>query len=248
MTDFFDNLTNLIEKASHQNDDRPVIFITHSMGGPVLQAFLNTVSNAWKKQFVRAFFPVQAPWLGSVKVLLAILAGDSLGTPAQSSELVAMERTLESVLYLHPDPKHWPEKDVDLLTINSTQTTYTVHTVDALLKDLKIQHGSQRLAFVDKQLSQLTPPGVETYCIHGADILTPFHYHFETLGSNKPSKVEFGNGDGTVPIHSLAHCETWREKQEQAVHVETFAKTEHVAAIQSSEAVYAYIASKIETL
>ena len=247
MTDYFDNLSDLVEKASQMNGNSPVLFISHSMGGPVLQAFFNSVSAAWKQQYVRAFFPVEGPWLGAPKVLLAIVSGDSFGTPAPTADLVAMERTLESVLYLHPIPEHWPATDVNLLTITSTNITYTVNTIATLLEDLKMENGLQRLEYVDTKLSKLTAPGVETYCIHGYGVGTPYHYIYQTLESGKPLKVEEGDGDGTVPLHSLAYCAEWENQQNQTITVKTFVNVEHVKAIESQE-IFEYIGSVIKTL
>ena len=246
MEGYFKNLTKLAETASEMNNGRPVIFITHSMGGPVLQAFFNSVSDAWKEKYVRAFLPVQGPWLGATRILLAFVSGDPLATPAKAADLVAMERTLESLLFLRPMPEHWPEENVNVLTVTAPETVYTVSTIDKLLKALGIGNVSQKLDFVDTKRSQMTAPGVETYCMHGYGVPTPYHYYYETLNSAKPVSVQQGDGDGTVPLHSLAYCANWSSQQKQRVTVKTFKNMEHSQSIRKNQALFDYIISVIK--
>ena len=248
MERYFKDLTDVVETASQMNNGRPVIFITHSMGGPVLQAFFNSVSDAWKEKYVRAFLPVQGPWLGATAMLLGLVSGDSLATPAPAADLVAMERTLESLLFLRPLPQHWPEKHLNVLTVTATETIYTVNTIDKLLKALKIDNAAQKLDFVDKKRSQMTAPSVETYCMHGYGVPTPYHYYYETLNGSKPVFVQHGDGDGTVPLHSLAYCAKWSSQQKQSVSVKTFDRMEHAQSIRHNQALFDYIISVIKRL
>jgi lysophospholipase-3 len=50
---YFEKLRKLIEKTWSANRNQEVILISHSMGGPILQSFLNSMSVEWKKKHIK---------------------------------------------------------------------------------------------------------------------------------------------------------------------------------------------------
>ena len=72
---FFVDFKVLIEEAYVKNDNRSVILVTHSMGGPMTQYFLVRQSQQWKDKYVRAFIALSAPFAGTVRAIKVFAVG-----------------------------------------------------------------------------------------------------------------------------------------------------------------------------
>ena len=243
MDHYFENLTDLIESVSTRYK-APVILISHSMGGPTLQAFLNRTTQDWKDRYISAWFPVEGVWAGAPKVTKAVISGDNFGTPAPSDDLIAMERTLESPIFLLPLAQLWPKNHSDIVFVHKPRKVYNVHMFAELLEDLNVTNAEERVdPILEKRLS-LRAPGVKVFCIYGTNVSTPWGYEYSAFDGSDPTKTVLGDGDGTVPLHSLELCSDWSEQQTQTVRVETFPGVEHVKAIMNP-GIFNYIHSQI---
>eukprot|EP00117_Sycon_ciliatum_P024946 scpid67050/ scgid5343/ Phosphatidylcholine-sterol acyltransferase; Lecithin-cholesterol acyltransferase; Phospholipid-cholesterol acyltransferase len=244
---YFDDVQHLIEQVSNRSES-PAIVISHSMGGPVMQAFFNQTTSDWKDEYISAWFPVDGVWTGSPKVAKAIISGENFGAPAPESILATMERTLESSFFLMPLPDLWPENVANFVTVEgSNKTIYGTGNTVQLLADIGVPHPDKRLDYLNEMRMSLEAPGVPVHCVYGTGVATAWHYTYKKLDGSPPAHVEYGDGDGTVPLHSLARCADWADQQNQSVTVKTFFKLEHDAAIKS-QAVFKYIQSQIPAL
>ena len=225
----------------------PAVFISHSLGGPTLQAFFNATSAAWKEKYVAAWFPVEGVWLGAPKVAKAIISGDNFGTPAPEGDLIDMERTLESPLFLLPLPSLWPKSQQTIVYRDQPPMEYNTSNFDQLLTDLNISSPLARLEPLFRKRESLRAPGVRVYCIHGVGVETPISYQYSVFDRSSPEKTNYGDGDGTVPLASLAYCQEWSNQQTQPVVVKTFPGVEHVAAVMDTD-IFEYISSQMQVL
>lgn len=65
----------MTEETYKQNNNTSIIFIAHSMGGPMLQVFFQKMSQEWKDKHVRAVISLCGAWAGSVKALKVYVVG-----------------------------------------------------------------------------------------------------------------------------------------------------------------------------
>jgi len=75
--EFFVKLKTLTEETYHQNNNTPVVFIVHSMGGCMTLKFLRAQTQGWKDQYVRAMVSLAGAWGGAVKALKVFTVGTS---------------------------------------------------------------------------------------------------------------------------------------------------------------------------
>ena len=74
-TEFFVKLKILTEETYQQNNNKPVVFIVHSMGGCMTLQFLRAQTQEWKDQYVRAMVSLAGAWGGAVKALKVFTVG-----------------------------------------------------------------------------------------------------------------------------------------------------------------------------
>lgn len=68
-------LKTLTEETYQQNNNTPVVFIVHSMGGCMTLKFLRSQTQKWKDQYVRAMVSLAGAWGGAVKALKVFAVG-----------------------------------------------------------------------------------------------------------------------------------------------------------------------------
>lgn len=73
--DFFVDLKVLTEETYQRNNNTPVVFIAHSMGGSMLLTFLRAQTQEWKEKHVRALVTLSAVWGGAIKALKVFAIG-----------------------------------------------------------------------------------------------------------------------------------------------------------------------------
>lgn len=61
---------------------------------------------------------------------------------------------------------------------------------------------------------ELNAPHVKTYPIYGVKVDTPSRYIYDTDHDFNivTKKIEYGNGDGTVPLRSLEAGNSWKDE------------------------------------
>jgi len=74
-TEFFVKLKILTEETYQQNNNTPVVFIVHSMGGCMTLKFLRAQTQEWKDKYVRAMVSLAGAWGGAVKALKVFTVG-----------------------------------------------------------------------------------------------------------------------------------------------------------------------------
>lgn len=100
---YLGNLKKLVEEAYTSNGNKQVILVSHSLGGLWVLHFLNQQTLSWRKQYVKHFVAIAAPWGGSVQEMRTFASGNSLRIPIVNPLLVrAEQRSSESNLWLLP--------------------------------------------------------------------------------------------------------------------------------------------------
>lgn len=213
---FLKDLKELIEKASVSNGGKPVILVSHSLGGLFALQFLNRNPPSWRRHFIKHLVALSTPWGGSVEEMRTFASGNTLGVPLVNPLLVRTEqRSSESNLWLLPNPKIYGAKNPIVITQN--YSNYAVEDIPRFLNDIGFAEGvfpyeSRILPLMD----QLQAPGVRVTCIIGGGVRTPETLFYGKNGFDEQPEMGYGDGDGTVNMVSLRALERlWAEEEEK---------------------------------
>ncbi|KAL6012940.1 Lecithin-cholesterol acyltransferase-like 1 [Asimina triloba] len=209
-TQFLKDLKQLIEDASISNGGKPVIILSHSLGGLFVLNLLNRSPPEWHEEYVKHFIALSAPWGGTVQEMLTFASGYTLGVPLVEPLLVRGEqRSSESNMWLLPTPNLFGRKPL----VITPKKNYTAVDMPQFLADIGYEEGVYRyenriLPLVEK----LILPNVAITCIIGSGIKTPETLFYGEDGFDKQPDILYGDGDGTVNMASLLAVESeWVE-------------------------------------
>ncbi len=74
-SDYFDSVGKLIEETYTRNGNQKAILICHSMGSPMMLAFLQTKTDVWKDKYIKSWITLAGVWGGTVRSLKVYLLG-----------------------------------------------------------------------------------------------------------------------------------------------------------------------------
>ncbi|KAK3007058.1 hypothetical protein RJ639_016622 [Escallonia herrerae] len=218
-TKYLEDLRALIEDASASNGGKPVILLSHSLGGLFALQLLNRNTPSWRQKYIKHFVALSAPWGGTVQEMLTFASGNSLGVPLVDPLLVREEqRSSESNLWLMPSPKLFGRDKPLVVTPNAT---YSAYDTAQFLDDIGFPQGvgpykSRTLPLID----ELVVPEVPVTCIIGSGIKTPETLFYGDGGFDEQPEVVYGDGDGTVNMVSLLALEAkWGDERNQTLKI-----------------------------
>ncbi|XWS24090.1 hypothetical protein CRYUN_Cryun28dG0071100 [Craigia yunnanensis] len=233
---FLQDLKDLIEKASTSNGGKPVILLSHSLGGLYVLQLLNRSSPSWRQRFIKHFVALSAPWGGTVQEMLTFASGSSFGLPLVDPLLVRGEqRSSESNLWLMPSPKLFGPGKVLVITPNEA---YSAHDIPHFLNDIGFPEGvipykSRILPLTEA----LTAPNVSVTCIIGTGLKTPETLFYGKAGFDEQPEVVYGDGDGTVNLVSLLALESlWADEKSQPLKVIRISGISHTSILEDNVA------------
>ncbi|KAL4333953.1 hypothetical protein GQ457_07G024810 [Hibiscus cannabinus] len=241
-TKFLEDLKDLIEKASASNGGKPVILLSHSLGGLYVLQLLNRNSPCWSQRFIKHFVALSAPWGGTVQEMLTFASGNSFGVPLVDPLLVRGEqRSSESNLWLMPSPKLFgPEKTL-VITPNEA---YSAHDIPQFFNDIGFPEGVVPYKSRILPLTEALPaPNVSVTCIFGTGLKTPETLLYGKAGFDKQPEVIHGDGDGTVNLVSLMALESlWNLDKRQPLKLIGISGISHTSILEDSAALEEIIA------
>ncbi|KZV28887.1 hypothetical protein F511_13682 [Dorcoceras hygrometricum] len=201
---FLQDLRILVESSSRSNGGKPVILLSHSLGGLFVLHFLNRNSNSWRQKYVKHWIALSTPWGGTVDVMRTFASGSTFGVPLVDPLVVrGHQRSSATNLWLMPSPKVFNHTKPLVITPDSS---YDVLDIPRFLGDIGFPEGVQPyemrvLPLVNASLT--APPLVPVTCITGSEVRTPETLHYGDHGFYKSPEIEYGDGDGTVNMVSL---------------------------------------------
>ena len=241
-TPYFTRLKALVESTVEDNDGLRIVFVTHSMGGPVALSFLQQQTDEWKKIHIAGFIPISPPFGGAVSTVLALVSGDTLGVPIVSHKIFhPIQSTCASGPWLFPQPSLWQENEVLLTSANAV---YTSSNYTQLTKDLGLEQAQHMFADGINQLAlgDFQAPNVRVEVLRGTGISTPTSYVYDEkfqVGKVPTAPIKTSHemtGDGTVNDRSLARAALWVQEQKQQVRYWTFNNTSHFGILKNQQA------------
>lgn len=204
---YLQDLKNLVEKTSSENQGKPVILLSHSLGGLFVLHFLNRTTPSWRRKYVKHFVALAAPWGGTVEQMKTFASGNTLGVPFVNPLLVRPEqRSSESNQLLLPSTNVFRDRTKPLVV--TPKGNYTAYEMDRFLADIGFSEGvvpykTRVLPLTEK----IVTPGVPVTCIYGKGVDTPEVLVYGEGGFNEQPEIKYGDGDGTVNLASLKALE-----------------------------------------
>ncbi|KAK4481462.1 hypothetical protein RD792_012361 [Penstemon davidsonii] len=129
----------LIESTSNSNKRKPVIILSHSLGGLFALQLLNRNPISWRQKLIKHFIALSAPWGGTVEAMSTFASGNSFGVPLVNPLFVREEqRSCPSNLWLMPSPKVF--KGIKPLVIIPNDS-YSSLDIARLLQDIGFVEG-----------------------------------------------------------------------------------------------------------
>ncbi|CAI9784856.1 unnamed protein product [Fraxinus pennsylvanica] len=216
---FLTQLKNLIETASNSNGGKPIILLSHSLGGLFVHQLLIRNPVSWRQKHIKHFIALSTPWGGTVEELLTFASGNALGVPLVNPLLVREEqRSCSSNLWLLPSPKVFNTTKPLVITQNAS---YSAKDIAQFLKDIGLPEGVQPYKLrILPLVENLVAPEVPITCIIGSNVNTPETLFYGDSGFDKSPEVADGDGDGTVNTVSLLAVENaWANEKNQTLKV-----------------------------
>ncbi|KAF2069107.1 hypothetical protein CYY_009571 [Polysphondylium violaceum] len=235
----------LIEDTYTNNGNQRVVLISHSMGGLVTTAFLNTMTEAWRDQYIDTFVPMSAPWSGAPKSIENVVSGESMGWGIIPKwRLRNFARTSGGVIQLIPNDYVYDQNKI--VVVGPGNERFSVSNITTLFSRVDPIAGAIH-EFV-KHPAIRTPenkPLVNTLCIYttGVDTVSAFDY---SMGYDRSPRqyMNAKKGDGTVPFESLASCNSWSSSDKHRLVKKEFSGVEHAAILKEAK-VFEYIVKNV---
>ncbi|MPC34013.1 Group XV phospholipase A2 [Portunus trituberculatus] len=212
-----------------------VVYLLHSMGGPMIWYFLANQPQSWKDKYVEGVISMAGAWGGSVKAVKVYTAGDNLGIYLINPRSIREEqRSATSLAFLLPSPDLWKEDEV---LVQTPKKNYTTSNFKDLFEALNLPDAYDMYLDTKNLLKDAPPPGVDLYCLYGHGIYTVDKLVYQE--GNFPDKPElsYGDGDGTVNLRSAKVCESFASKQRRKVHAKAFPVMEHMAILKDVDSI-----------
>jgi hypothetical protein len=110
---YYHKVQSLVEKAYESNGNSSVVFLSHSMGGPVILDFFNQMTVSWKEKYISKFIALSPPFGGAISSLRAGISGDNFGIPFASEDIfLPIQRGAASGPWLFPQGDLWSPDEV----------------------------------------------------------------------------------------------------------------------------------------
>lgn len=143
------------------NNNTPITFVAHSMGGRMVLHFLHLMPPSWKSKYIRKVITLNTPWGGTVQSIEAVSLGYSFGSSlVDAAKMRIVQRSSPSVMWLMPSEHFWKPNEVLLSTDAKNYSrsnlnelfTYVVfslyrRTFYRFLNSLFSSHSTETLAF-----------------------------------------------------------------------------------------------------
>lgn len=197
-----------VDDALQATGSKYVVLYGHSMGGLVIREFVNNTSNADK---VVRIMTAGTPYWGAPKSHFALLggyvdtpAGTALDHVTWANELQILARNLQGLFYLYPSSKFgsW------LAVSRQTFGPFIVQSeggeddwVESLGANARLLQNARSWHQLNDGFPQTD---IDYHAVVGAGSATVLQdrIRISAAGQQAFGNIDFGNGDGTVPLRS----------------------------------------------
>ncbi|KAI5081529.1 hypothetical protein GOP47_0004712 [Adiantum capillus-veneris] len=199
---FLENLKSLIEVVYMRNGERPVVILSHSLGGLWGLYFLNQQTASWQQKYIGHFIPVSTPWGGTVQSMRIYASGYSEGARfIDPLVLRAEQRSSESNLWLLPAPTVFG----DQVLVTTEKGGFSAFEIPKFLEDIGYPEGVFLYnSRIPPLINCLDAPCIPVTMVFSQGIDTPQMLVYSEKGFDEQPIIVNGDGDGTVNLCSLS--------------------------------------------
>ena len=244
---YYSHVKELIETMYHENGNRKVTIVVHSMGGPIMLYFLTQiVTQSWKDQYIANFITLSAAWAGGNKDLQAEISGISPVSGGLDDIFGVMRfiqnwirtsfkpilRTFQSTVFLLPHPSIFGNT---ALVTTPTQS-YTANDYEQLFNDIGFIDGYSMYQVIENINKDFPSPNVPTHCFWGVGVDTPWSFNYKKPfpeGAKEDPEIIMGDGDDSVAVPSSEVCLRWKNNNGgHSFRSMTFSGADHTKIVQ----------------
>jgi hypothetical protein len=194
--------------------DRPITCLTHSSGGLVLHYFLCNKSDEWKSKHIKNIINVNVPFGGVIVTLKQVIKNTFYNIIVSRDVLISLGGMIINLPNLNII------KPV-LIVDGKENNDYFSYFNLAKEKTLYFNNIEMIESFSKSN-------NVNTIIVYTTENETPSIISIK----NKKAKIIYGPGDGTVPLASLLHPQTWNQNNLHFYHLPNY---EHSTVLFSKE-------------
>lgn len=233
---YYNRLKQLIEESYILNGNTSITLVTHSYGGLIALYFISLQTKQWKKKYLKQWFPLAAPFGGSMEMVRMYALGDFEGVPSflfNKDLQIHGQRSSTGNLFLLPTQEFWPK---DKIIATTQHRTYNIGDLDEFLRDVGFPEGAvMRKNIISHGQLVSKAPGIKTFCLFGeVDNSTTSQLIFGDDFPKATKETKKGPGDGTVNLGSLDVCKRFSNEQKEPVYLESLKGTTHSGIIYNS--------------
>jgi pimeloyl-ACP methyl ester carboxylesterase len=225
----FARLVQLVEDTAAVNGGAKVHLMSHSLGGPVANLFLNEMDAAWKQKFIASHVMLSPVLLGSPVAIYAALTGPRYDYVPQflPQLVVPLVRTFPSIAWMWPRVSAegvdvWSgggggdDEDAESGEIDFVRTPTQNYSLSNLKALARAMPGADNIVAVwDAMMARTnrsaSDPGVPVLCVYANDTRTDLSISTSDAFDEKGKRLAATWGDGTVSLRSLEHCRSWAD-------------------------------------
>merc|ERR1711879_240338 len=177
------------------------------MGGNLeFAAFMETMDQSWKDQYVAGFISAAAPWSGASLAIRALVSGLEISKgiiTIDAHKIAALVQTFGSVVWMVPTESLLGDEPV----VITDTTSYSYQQFSQLFADIGATTAGNIYESLGDSLSTLPNPNVPIYCLYGTNKQTELYYEYKNGLGEQPTTIHYEQtGDGVVPLQSLQKC------------------------------------------
>ena len=211
----------------HENGNRKVAIVAHSMGAPVILYFLTqsgVVTQAWKDQYIGNFISLSGAWGGGNQALEVLISGfsavhrgpgDIFNFFFHFQDFITVPftpiiRSFQSIYFILPHPFVWG----NTILVSTPTQSYTASDYEKLFSDIGLTDGYAKYQGIENINKNFPSPNVSMHCLYGIGVDTPESFHYTKpfpKGANEDPEVIMGDGDGAVNLKSSEVCLHWAD-------------------------------------
>ncbi|KAJ9508655.1 hypothetical protein QJQ45_027944 [Haematococcus lacustris] len=208
------DLKRQVEWLYLQSGRKPVVLVGLSLGASYSSSFLASgyVEQSWKDEHVAALLSISGVFGGTPASTYDIIAGRLQGLEAvlPSSDVRLLMQAVPAISWTSPHPEVFGSQPIIINTaLGRNFSSVDIHLAYTAANAHSAAAQVQEVLGSNPQYRASRPPGVKVFCLYSRGLPSAQTITFSTPDFTDAGQVSYVDGDITVPLASLAACESW---------------------------------------
>ncbi|KAF0899086.1 hypothetical protein E2562_012933 [Oryza meyeriana var. granulata] len=206
-SEFMSSFRLLVERASERNGNKPVIVVTHSLGGLFTMVSLDRSPLPWRRRYIKHFVML-CLGVGGSPLNMWPLAASNVGSPSSllGSVLTYGNRSFASMFSLLPSPKVYGSRPLVITRANNYSADNMAEFLAAAgFSDDEVARYRTRALPVTLNLRA---PLVPMTSINGVGVPTVDKLVFWDGNFSVKPQLVYGDGDGQINLETVLALES----------------------------------------